>query len=309
MKRIRLSVPLLVLAVLLSLSAAPILGQTRIEETRKLDPGGRFVLDSDAGSVTVTGGPEAGARIVIASKHDDLKATMDIAIEESPGLVTLTARRKKGEASSFLGWLFGEDGGQSVRFEITVPTKTAVEVKTGGGQIAVSALEGETRLETAGGSIEAASVKGNLTASTSGGHVKVRKIDGRAKVQTSGGSIQADGVGGDLEAATSGGSIRVTGAAGAVRARTAGGSVEVSFLPGNSHGGEISSMGGGILVALDPAANLVVEASTMGGSVATDLPFVKSSQESRSKLVGTLGAGGQALNVSTMGGSIRLEKL
>lgn len=327
MLRIRRLACLLVLGALGSLASLPVLAETRIEETRKLEPGGRFVLDSDAGSVRVTGTSEPGARIVITSKHDDLKAAMDFTVEESPGLVKLTAKRKKGEASSFLGWLFGENGGPSVRFEVTVPAKTGVEVKTGGGKIEVSSLEGESSLETSGGPIEATGLKGDLTASTSGGHVQIEKIEGSAKVgssggpirasavsggliaRTSGGSIQVDGVGADVEVETSGGSIRVSGAGGAVRARTSGGSVDVALLPGNSHGGDISSMGGGIRVALDPAASLVVEATTMGGSVTSELPIQKTSQESRSKLVGTLGAGGETLKVTTMGGSIRLEKL
>src|SRR5262245_34185718 len=121
MARIRGLASLLALAACVLLASVPVLAESRIEETRKLDPGGRFVLEADAGSVTLTGTAQAGARIVITSKNDDLKTALELSIEESPGLVKLTAKRKKGEASSFLGWLFGGNHGPSVHFEITVP--------------------------------------------------------------------------------------------------------------------------------------------------------------------------------------------
>ena len=45
---------------------------SRIEKTLKLDPGGRFVLDSDAGSVTLTGSSERGANVVMTRTTRDV---------------------------------------------------------------------------------------------------------------------------------------------------------------------------------------------------------------------------------------------
>ena len=60
------------LALLALAVAAPRAGaDSRIEKNLKLDPGGKFVLDSDAGSVTLTGSSERGASVVITSNRDD----------------------------------------------------------------------------------------------------------------------------------------------------------------------------------------------------------------------------------------------
>ena len=77
--------PLLVAAGLV-LGALPALAETRIEKDLKLSPGGDFRLETDMGSVTVTGSPDAGVHVVITSKRKDLEDLLTFRLRGGSGL-------------------------------------------------------------------------------------------------------------------------------------------------------------------------------------------------------------------------------
>jgi DUF4097 and DUF4098 domain-containing protein YvlB len=267
----------LLMVALVALSAVAC-ANSRMEKTLPLEPGGEFVLRADGGSVTVTGSGDTGARIVVTSNRDDLESLYNINFESSSGQVRVTARRKG------FSWF----SNANLHFEVTLPNKTRVSVKTGGGSVKALSLEGEQNLETSGGSIDASNVHGNVVARTSGGGIDVNSLDGSLEARTSGGSIHIDGLTGRVNAHTSGGSIRAT------------------LSPGNGQGGELTTSGGSIRVSLDPAVNLNLDASTSGGSVSTDLPVKVVGTTSRSSLHGSIGSGGPTLRLHTSGGSIHI---
>jgi hypothetical protein len=289
------SIGLLIVAlVMLSITACAV-AESRIERTLPLAPGGEFVLRSDAGSVTVTGSSDSGARIVITSNRDDLESLFNFDFQSSNGQAQVTVRKK------FLQWL----SRVKLHFEVSVPSQTRVSVRTGGGSVDVSSLQGQQDLHTSGGSIKATDVRGNVTAGTSGGSIQVQEVRGDADLGTSGGGISVSSLDGSLKANTSGGPIRIEGVTGSAVAHTSGGSIRAAFAQGNSQGGDLSTSGGSIRVSLDPAANLDIDASTSGGSVSSDLPVTVQGKISHTSLHGRLGSGGQTLRVHTSGGSIR----
>jgi hypothetical protein len=304
--------------ILLMASIAPVAarGEYRKEKSLKLEPGGRFVIDSRAGSINITGASISQARIVITSNRDDLENLFELRFDESPGLAEVTLHRRSEFKWPNHLW---------VRFDVQVPHETAVDVKTGGGSVEIERLRRDATLNTSGGSIRASELEANLDAHTSGGSIHLRHVTGNARVNTSGGSIEGDNLGGtldartsggsirfedvrgDLLAHTSGGSIRIGAAGGRVDARTSGGDVEVNFAKGNARGGEVETSGGGVRVALDPSVSLNVEASASSGSVSTDLPIQMSGRISTSHIHGTIGSGGEMLSLHSDGGPIRIE--
>lgn len=306
----------LVLAAL-ALAAVPALAETRIEKNLKLSPGGEFRLQTDLGRVTVTGSPDAGARVVITSKHKDLEDLLIFRFDETPGAVKISARQKH----RFHWFNFGD----SVQYEIQVPQETRLSIDTSGGAITISGTRGAAKLDTSGGGIHVkdlvgdleadtsgggihlSNIRGKVRASTSGGGVEATAIDGPISAESSGGSIELERVTGDIDADTSGGGIRIVDAGGRVQADTSGGGIEASFLKGNSRGGTLSSSGGGIDVTLDPEADLNIEAS--GNAVKTDVPLRVKGEISRGSLSGSLGKGGNTLRLHTSGGSVRIQSL
>jgi hypothetical protein len=256
---------------------------SRIEKNLKLEPGGRLVVDAGASDVFVTGRSESGAHVVVTSNRDDLEELFSFDFSEEPGAVRLEMRKH-----SLLPW----PKHLEVRMEVQVPTKTNLDIRTGGGDVKVNHLEGDTNLETSGGDVKVSGLKGNLTARTSGGDMELRDVTGDVSVKTSGGDITLEN------------------ARGRVEARTSGGDVTASLARGNAKGGEIETSGGDIELRLDPAINLSLDASTSSGEVTSNLPHLSVTGEiSSSRLRGTLGSGGETLRVHTNGGSVHISAL
>ena len=292
---------ILLLAVLVTPALATLAdASSRIEKTLKLEPNGRFVLESDVGSVTLTGASSSGARVVITSDRDDLEARYNISFEENPGIASVTVRRK-----DHFGW--GEHG--SMHFEVEVPSKTQTEIRTGGGSVRLSDLRGDSELRTSGGTIDVSGLSGKLDAKTSGGSIRLQEVDGDARLDTSGGKIEVSSIDGSLTAHTSGGPIRIDRVTGYVEAKTSGGPISVNFGRGNARGGVLETSGGSIEAQLDRSANLEIDASTSGGSVTSDLPIRVVGKISSSSLHGSLGSGGETLRLHTSGGSIHIRAL
>src|SRR5213594_3321946 len=190
-------------ALLLMTLSLPIRAEVRMDESLKLEPGGKFVLDSDAGSVELSGGSRTGAHVLVTSEYDDLKEKFDFKFEENPGEVRVIVR-KKGTTGWLSGW-FGTTHAPS--FKIEVPSKTDLQIKTGGGHLEVSAIRGDSDLRTSGGHIRVSDLEGKLTAETSGGHISLRDIVGDANIETSGGHIEVKSLKGSLKSHTSGGHV------------------------------------------------------------------------------------------------------
>jgi type VI protein secretion system component Hcp len=307
-------------AFLLFAAAVPALAEgTRIEKQLRLEPGGRLVVQSDAGSIDLTGSSSNGAHVLVTSKSD-LEDRYNFEFKETPGEVRIIVTKKGHWLSNWFTW-----NGSGPNFEIQVPRQTTLDISTGGGHIAVEKITGDSSLDTSGGHIEVTGLKGKLKARTSGGHISLRDIDGDANIETSGGHIEVDDmkgaltsetsgghislkdITGDITTSTSGGHIEITGAGGRVIAETSGGTVQVGFASGNTHGGRIESSGGGITVSVDRGSNLMVDAETSGGSVKSELPISEEGERSRSSLHGSLGRGGETLKLRTSAGSILIQ--
>lgn len=267
--------------VLLLLGAVARAG-SRIEKKLKLEPGGKFYLESSGGDVIIRGGSPSGAQVVITSNRDDLEDFCEFSFNEEPGAVRIEAH-KRGLAL----W----PNHLNLRFDVQVPTRTRLELRTGGGDIRASQLEGDAEVHTSGGDVEISDLKGNLIAKTSGGDIRLRQLRG------------------DVDVGTSGGDVRIEDATGRVDAHTSGGDIDVSFARGDARGGQVETSGGTIRVELDPSVNLNLDASASGGDLTTDLPMKVSGNIGHSSLHGTLGSGGETLRLHTSGGDIHIRGL
>jgi DUF4097 and DUF4098 domain-containing protein YvlB len=301
--------------------AAPARADFKLDRQLALAPGGTFTLDTDVGSVSVTGDTAGGAAVSLSSERDDFEDLFEIRFEEAEGTARVTVKRKARVRWAFWrGWSEGH-----TRFTVRVPAETTVRVKTAGGSIDVARLQGRVGMhtsggglrvdsivgdvaaDTSGGSIRMLDVRGNVAASTSGGNVEISNVSGTVTTSTSGGGIRLDGVSGDVSAETSGGSVEVRQAGGRVEAHTSGGSVAVHFGPGNARGGNLSSSGGGIRAELDPSVPLSIDASASGGRVQADIPVTVRGDMGRDALRGDLNGGGALLRLNTSGGGVRIS--
>lgn len=126
--------------------------------------------------------------------------------------------------------------------------------------------------------------------------------------QTVNGEMSAEGLKADTRASTVNGSVRVT-TTGLAEASTVNGSVYAQMGRADwTDDLEFSTVNGGITVIIPGKLDTEVRASTVNGDIESDWPLTITGRFNNRRLRGTIGAGGRALNLSTVNGEIRLKK-
>jgi len=319
--------PSVVLAglVLVTCLAGSALADSRLAKTFDLGRGGRFILNSRIGSVTVTGTASSIVQVVITSNRPDLESRVDLDFEQGPGIVRLSAFEKEPKSWFWEAFSWTTRDPMNLEYQIRVPISTDLEIDTSGGPVRIFEIRGTVKLDTAGGAIGLRDLEGTVTAETAGGDVILERVRGDVRVATSNGDIRAtdldgplfartgvgsieiDRISGDVDVGALKGSVKIENASGHVSARCAQGPLEVDFAPGNQSGGKLSSLKGGVRVKVDRRANLLVDAHATDGRVRTDLPVRPVAERTESKLKGNLGTGGNRLILRSTDGPIVLN--
>jgi DUF4097 and DUF4098 domain-containing protein YvlB len=281
--------------VLVAALLAPAARGDELRRTVPVQPGGQLEIDLDGGSVEVEGDDEAEVSV-----DCDSRSWGGGALEFE---LTSDGRdaRLVGRASHWLPFF----GGAHARVRARVPERYSVIVRTGGGSIEISELEGRVEAETSGGSIEVSEIAGPVSLDTSGGPIRAAEIKGDLVLRTSGGSLRITEVDGRVEARTSGGSIDVHEVSGEVVARTSGGSISIRFL--EAPVGDAETSGGSIDVEVPGEAQFDLEASTSGGRVRIEQEIALRGDVDASDVRGSVNGGGPRLRLRTSGGNIRVR--
>ncbi|MDH4130966.1 MAG: DUF4097 domain-containing protein [Gemmatimonadota bacterium] len=122
------------------------------------------------------------------------------------------------------------------------------------------------------------------------------------------GDISGRNLPADAELSTVNGDVELE-AGGVAHATTVNGSINVRMGSAKWSGKlEFTTVNGGITVELPPSVSAEFEASTVNGSVESDFPITIQGKMSPRSLRGRIGEGGSLLRMTTVNGSIRLEK-
>jgi hypothetical protein len=125
--------------------------------------------------------------------------------------------------------------------------------------------------------------------------------------RTVNGEVVAESLGGDAEGHTVNGSVRIS-TTGTARANTVNGSLDLTMGRAEwSDGAKFSTVNGGITLHMPSYLNARLTASVLNGSIESDFPITVAGTVSRRRLEGTIGSGGQDLQLSTVNGSIKLK--
>lgn len=327
--------PCLITALIAATGTLPAETVDTIQRTFAASPGGRLAVDIDTGGIEVRGtdGDEVAieyVRKVSASSKEKEEAFLkeqEVTVTQEGDVVTLRARRPSGSTGS--GWFkWGWSGLRTdFRCTVTVPRRFDVDLKTSGGGIDVSSLQGNVRTNTSGGGLQFSEISGPIDGHTSGGGIKLVACEGEVKVHTSGGGIDCRDGKGPLELNTSGGGITVRLHEGDVRAHTSGGGITAESIQGNVNAGtsggsiratllaqpsgecRLNTSGGGITVSLPANAAVELDASTSAGSVSSDFPVASEGERKSSRLRGSINGGGPLLHLRSSAGSIRVQQV
>ncbi len=299
-----------------------------VDRTFEVSPGGQLTVDSDLGSIEVR--TAAANRVDVhivrsantrnAERAAELLKDVDIRMDQSGNTVNVRAKLPNS------GW-WNRNRHVRLQFLITVPKAFNVDLKTAGGGITVTDLDGKATAKTSGGGLHFGQIQGPVFGRTSGGGIELRGCTGHADVETSGGGIEIGDVDGDVTASTSGGPIRIERARGRVKAETSGGGIDVDEVQGSleastSGGGitatiteqpqgdcHLETSGGSVDVRLAENIGVDLDARTSGGRVRTDFPVTNPVEVEKDTLRMPLNGGGPALVLRTSGGGIEVSRM
>jgi DUF4097 and DUF4098 domain-containing protein YvlB len=240
--------------------------EVTVQKTFSVEPGGQFDLDATNGPITVSSWDRSEVSVTETIQIDEAsRAEVRAFLDDHPTRYEKsdnTVRVRGPDLDEGGWWRSGDDAAYT--YEVKLPRRFGATLRTSGGEVDISGLEGPVDGQTAGGDIAARGITGEVRLQTAGGSVALRDIDGPAEGKTSGGDVEAATVSGPLTLETAGGSIRVERAEQRVDVTTAGGSIRIETV-----GGPITARtAGGDIDIRD--AEQDVTAETSGGDITLD---------------------------------------
>ncbi|MDZ7378239.1 MAG: DUF4097 domain-containing protein, partial [candidate division KSB1 bacterium] len=258
--------------VLLALCVASILG-TDLCFAQKLSKQGRSWVAEIENRFTVQPGGKLSMHDISGDVSIGTWAKYEVDILERRRMDVFTqteaeeAMKRAQQGYRQVGNVVEVDGSEFQRrwmestFSVTVPMRFDVEVRTSGGDLRLSDLQGTISLKTAGGDITVRKTVGDTELSTSGGDITIEGNEGALKAATAGGDIKASRIAQRAKLTTSGGDIWLVDIGGEVEASTAGGDITVRETKGRV----VVSTSGGDIVLQNVGGE--VEAKTAGGDI------------------------------------------
>jgi DUF4097 and DUF4098 domain-containing protein YvlB len=264
--------PALLGALLLTAAAAwPLQAATtesNLHRTFAVQPGGRLVMEVDRGSIDIATSDRGDVQVEVtrkvtkgnAAKAAEIFAAHEVTFDQDGDRVEVRARIKKDAQS----WFNRGSQNLQVEYHVLAPRQFNLELRTAGGEIVSTDIEGSVKASTAGGSLRFRNIKGPFDGQTAAGEIRVESVSGRVTARTSGGGIEMGEVGGDTLATTAAGSITIHTARAGLSAKTSGGGIEIGQVIGPA---ELRTAAGSIRVK---SAQAKLDANTSGGGITID---------------------------------------
>jgi hypothetical protein len=251
---------------------------TLIERTFESSYYKNLDVKTHSGTVVIKTWDKMVVNVVIRGNNEAVK-TVDFTVDSKDGNINVTTTAK------------GEKGKEplELRVEVTVPKYFNADVKTIGGDVKLSALTGNIKLET------------------SSGDISVSEITGESNLKNTGGSIKVTAFKGNLTAYTTGGDIKIEGSEGEIKAETAGGDIKVNYT-GNNMGMTLKTTGGDIKITLPETFKAMLDATANAGEIKTDFSVLVNKDFSGQTLNGIINGGGNIIKATTTGGKISIKK-
>jgi hypothetical protein len=258
---------------------------------------GKLVMNVDRGRIRVVGADQETVDVRVSRKvrrasgsdADGILASEKLALKQNGNEISISAQ----EPPSFrggLGWPWARPG-LEVNYEISVPCKFDLHLKTAGGGIKVATVQGGVHVRTVGGSLDFDDVDGNVDGQTQGGGIRAVRCKGELVVKTAGGGITVESFAGPF-----------------VQGTTDGGSISADLAASPQSDCLLRTSGGSVTARIPVTAAVTLDAHTAGGTVKSELPVQTEGAANGSTLRGKINGGGPALKLGTGGGSINVLK-
>jgi len=275
-------------------------------ETFNVDGPGNLEVRTSGGHISVEGSSGNSVRVEMFVRkngrnlmpEDTNLGDWDIDISQSGNTVRASAKREDSR-----NWSLWGNNNISISFVVHTPRDMSTDLKTSGGHIEVSGLEGDQEMATSGGHLNLSNIKGKVDARTSGGHIEIAALQGDIDARTSGGHIDVSDSEGTLKVKTSGGHIKLTDVSGSIEASTSGGNI-IADLDSIGQFVDLRTSGGNVNINLPGSMGL--DLNLRGSYVKANLQNFSGTVE-HDEVEGKLNGGGPKISARTSGGMVSLQ--
>ncbi len=267
----------------------------------RLSSGDRLRLVSPNGAITIAEGGGSDVEIRAEKRADRGARIEDIGFvvrKTARGLTVCAVYDDEDECDAEDGQSRrrnrrNRDGWNSPRasFIVRIPAGVLVKATTGNGDVSITGAGSE------------------VIAHTGNGRVLVSGTGGSVQAHTGNGRITVEDARGPVEATTGNGDVRVATSIGPVTATSGNGDIDVTMdRIERAEAMKFHTGSGRITVALPSGYNADLEASSGNGTISSDLPVRIEGRLSPRRMRGTIGSGGDLMELSTGNGDIEIRK-
>ncbi len=146
------------------------------------------------------------------------------------------------------------------------------------------------------------------SASSINGPIQITNTKGNTVFSTTNGAIIAEGIDGYVKASTTNGGIDIKSTTGVGDLTTTNGGISAEIFDIKDDI-DIQSTNGGITVYINPTINVSIEITTTNGDISAYDSIISVTESSSKYLKGTIGNGGNKINIKTTNGGIKVFKL
>jgi DUF4097 and DUF4098 domain-containing protein YvlB len=255
-----------------------------IRQSYELSAGARVTVANISGPVEIetTAGSTAEVHVIRTARSQADLQYRRVIIEHTGSSLTVRGENDRGMAR-------GVQVNQHVMLKLPVNVDLSVNSISGhailgdvGGRAHISSISGPVTIGDVSGEAIVASVSGHLSIGRAGGQVQVRSISGSVDIAEAVGHLEASSISGSVKATVS------------------------RIGPG---GININSISGGVTLRLHDAVNAEINCRNYSGEVYLNVPnVVVQGKMTSSEVRGLIGAGGPAISISNVSGSITLQR-
>jgi DUF4097 and DUF4098 domain-containing protein YvlB len=184
---------------------------------------------------------------------------------------------------------------------------------TSGGNVIVTAVRGDAKIETGGGNVTVRQASGTLQLETGSGNIDIGDIGGAATLETGSGTIRLASAKGMVKASTGAGGIECHQLGSGLRADTGSGTITAEYAHAPHFAESHLETGSGDITVYLPdglaAAVKLTADNPWGHTIRVDFPAIRltsSHEDGQLRAEGLMNGGGPLLRVETANGSVAL---
>ena len=258
------------------------------------DVKGALTLNARHGAVEIR---QIGGRAKLLVEHGDVTAAEVGGLELALKHGGLTADGIMGDLA-----VTGEHAGVQA---IAVTGRVVVE--TGYRDVQVERVGGDVRLVSRHGEVRAADIAGAVYAESRYDDVELARIAGPVEVRVMHGGFQARGLETGALVRTAGDDVIIDGFQGGLDIQSERGSVRLTPAGPVTEAINVRAVHGGIEMSVPAGSRFSLDAGATHGEVVADVAGLTILQNGTSRVTGTIGGGGAAVNLSAEGSNVELR--